>query len=146
MTNRDGDVDYSSFSSEELREAYESISPSKYPTNFKNLSDEIAARRVSTGHSPDEPPLGSELRPMSRGRSIAAKAILVSMLCVFFYGFVRFLDGPIQECGQNQYCGKQGQPHTLDDFRVYTFWGRAMFCVWPGGLLALFVLTRKRST
>jgi hypothetical protein len=51
------------------------------------------------------------------------------MIAVFFYGVGRYPDGPIHPCveGENYlikyhpdgYCGKQGQPHTADEYQAF---------------------------
>jgi hypothetical protein len=137
MAHRDGDVDYSGFSDEELREAHEGIDPARYPVNFRNLLDEMAARGVP----PPDPPTNESLI-----RGIVAFAILALMACVFQFGYVRFPDAPIGPCGVDRYCGKQGQPHTADAFTSYRRWERTMFVVWPVGMLAIFVVRRLRRT
>ena len=118
MANRDGDVNYSSFSSEELRQAYDAIDPIMYPLNFKNLFAEMTVRAMFANDSPDEISRSSGVGPITRPRFIFALFLLASMLCYFFYGVARFPDAPIEPCGTNQYCGKQGQPHTLDEFEL----------------------------
>jgi len=82
---------------------------------------------------------------MENIRQAIAGVIMVSMLCFFFYGVVRFPDSPIHPCEEHQYCGKQGQPHTYNDFKAFTFWQTTCLYTWPVGLLAVFLLNRKRD-
>lgn len=48
-----------------------------------------------------------------------AKLVFVFFLSFFFYGLYLYSDAPIQPCGENSYCGKQGQPHTYEDYVAY---------------------------
>lgn len=70
---------------------------------------------------------------------------MACMLCFFAYGVIRFPDSPIHPCRINQYCGKQGQPHTLQDFKAFHFWETTCMYAWPVGLLAMFLLNRKQK-
>ncbi len=137
MTNHDGDINYSSFSSEELREAYGGINRTRYPVNYKNLLDAIADRGISVNGSPGNSPQ----RVASFGDRIRVAVVLAvfcTMWCVSFYGTVQFPDSPIEPCGVDKYCGKQGQSHTLSEYRSFRRWETTMFFLWPGGILVMF--------
>ena len=82
---------------------------------------------------------------MSNVRKLAAGTIVVLMLGFFFYGVARFPDAPIHSCQAHGYCGKQGQPHTYADFKAFEFWQTTCFSIWPVGLIALFLLTKRKS-
>lgn len=82
---------------------------------------------------------------------------MLVMGAALLYGFIRFPDGPIHACVPGRayavkqhpegYCGKQGQPHTLADYRSYREWTTAMLVGWPFGLVLLIILhyaNRKR--
>ena len=62
---------------------------------------------------------------------------------VFIYGMVRFPDAPIHQCATG-FCGKQGQPHTLVDYRAFDVWQTTFFGIWPFGLVSLYLLQRHR--
>jgi hypothetical protein len=76
----------------------------------------------------------------------AAAAVIVTIMVVLFsYGIVRFPDGPIQPCHTNGYCGKQGQPHTFQQYRAYKIWESTMLYVWPVGLIFSLAFLKKSS-
>ena len=76
------------------------------------------------------------------------------MAALFIYGLGRFPDGPIHKCvpgtayavmqHPSGYCGKQGQPHTVEDYRAYEIWERTFFIVWPVGLASIAALRYVR--
>jgi hypothetical protein len=132
MKNHDGDIEYASLSDEELREALEGIDRAAYPLNFKNLTDEMATRRVA----PSEPPLGIP----TLGSLLLYLCIVATVFVVFDQGLTRFPDNPIEPCGTNRYCGKQGQPHTREEYRAYRRWQTTMLILWPGGFLTIGAL------
>lgn len=77
--------------------------------------------------------------------SKAATAVIVAiMFALLTYGLVRFPDGPIHPCGIDRYCGKQGQPHTLQQYRAYETWETTMLYTWPVGLISLALLNKSR--
>jgi hypothetical protein len=82
---------------------------------------------------------------MHKARKIVSGAIGIVMLCVFVYGMVRFPDAPIHPCGHESYCGKQSQTHSHEEYVAFTEWNTTLFCVWPFGLLSLFLLNRRKS-
>jgi hypothetical protein len=134
--NRDGTVNYLTFSNDELLEACEGIDPKSYPVNFKNLSDEMVVRSISTNIAPQHSPLsfGSKIR------AIVFLSVISIMGYVFHYGVTRFPDSPIAPCGTDQYCGKQGQLHTAEEFKDYHRWETTMLFLWPGGFITFAVL------
>ena len=76
-------------------------------------------------------------------RKAVSAGILTIMLVFFFYGIVRYPDGPIHPCGVNRYCGKQGQPHTLQQYRAFKRWETTLFYMWPVGLVSLALWNRS---
>lgn len=56
-------------------------------------------------------------------------------IATFIYGFVRWIDSPIQHCTNyagcnceiSEYCNKFGQPKSTEDFESYTTW----HLIWP---------------
>jgi len=87
-------------------------------------------------------------------RSLAAAAVVITMAAWFVSGMVRFPDAPIHKCSPTApylypdhpsgWCGKQGQPRTEIDFHDFKFWETGLLLIWPAGMLALFLLKRKR--
>ena len=80
---------------------------------------------------------------MRRLRNSLAFAIVATMIVVFCYGLWRFPDAPIHPCTTHGYCGKQGQPHTQQDFDAFRRWSRTLFWLWPVGGLSAYLLQRK---
>jgi hypothetical protein len=72
------------------------------------------------------------------------------MGALFIYTLGRFPDGPIHKCvagtayaimqHPSGYCGKQGQPHTAQDYNAYEFWTMIMVVVWPVGMASIAAL------
>jgi len=79
---------------------------------------------------------------MNQARKILAAAIGGAMLIFLLYGIVRFPDSPLRPCGDSKYCGKQGQPHTLDEYKAFAIWERVLFWSWAPGILVLLLLRR----
>jgi hypothetical protein len=75
--------------------------------------------------------------------NVAIAVIVTIMLVLLSYGIVRFPDGPIYPCHTNRYCGKQGQPHTFQQYRTYKTWETTMLYVWPVGLITLAFLKKR---
>jgi hypothetical protein len=69
--------------------------------------------------------------------------VATTMVGYFAYGVVRFPDSPIHPCGQGRYCGKQGQPHTLEDYRAHQLWQTGLIWGWPLGIVLLVLIKRK---
>lgn len=76
-------------------------------------------------------------------RRVTSAIIWAAMFAYFFYGTFRFPDGPIHPCGINRYCGKQGQPHTLRQYRAYKTWNTSLLYIWPVGLVSLALLNKS---
>jgi hypothetical protein len=79
-----------------------------------------------------------------RWRRNASIVIAIMMGILFGYGLIRFPDAPLQSCGDHSFCGKQGRPHTQQEFEAFEFWQNTLFWVWPVGILALYILNRDR--
>ena len=72
------------------------------------------------------------------------------MAILFSYFVGRFGDGPIHKCVAGRpyaitqhpsgYCGKQGQPHTEEDYQAYQTWETILFIVWPTGMASIAAL------
>jgi hypothetical protein len=63
----------------------------------------------------------------------------------FVGGMIRFPDSPVHPCSTG-YCGKQGQHHTEEDYRLHQVWSRYLMIGWPIGMVVLFFLNRKSSS
>jgi hypothetical protein len=91
---------------------------------------------------------------MTRTRRILSGCIGTVMIVLFVYVGVRFPDWPIQKCvpgtayaitqHPSGYCGKQGQPHTAEDFHAFEMWETILIYAWPVGIAALAVLQYMR--
>jgi hypothetical protein len=69
--------------------------------------------------------------------------VIATMIGYFAYGLVRFPDSPIHPCGEGRYCGKQGQPRTLADYRAHQLWQTGLMWGWPLGMVVLFLIKRQ---
>lgn len=76
---------------------------------------------------------------MKRLRTVVAWILGAGMAGFFAYGLLRFPDNPIRPCSEHGYCGKQGQPHTEQDYQAFSQWND-LFSYWPVGVVALIVL------
>jgi hypothetical protein len=74
---------------------------------------------------------------------ILGGVVMATMLVYFVYGLVRFPDAPIHPCGEGRYCGKQGQPHAVEDYRAHQSWQIGLMWLWPLGMIALFLIKKK---
>jgi hypothetical protein len=91
---------------------------------------------------------------MTRFRRILDGCIGAVMAAVFIYVLGRFPDAPIHRCvagtayaimqHPSGYCGKQGQPHTEEDYRAYESWNAILFTVWPVGMASIAILRYVR--
>ena len=63
----------------------------------------------------------------------------------FLSGIMRFPDAPIKICGEETYCGKQGQTHTKQDFEAFQFWQSSLFVTHPLGILMAILLNVFRK-
>jgi hypothetical protein len=85
-----------------------------------------------------------EVTRRRRWRRNASIVIAAMMGMWFVYGLIRFPDAPLHVCGDNHYCGKQGQPHTQRQFENFEIWQNTLAWAWPIGMLALYILNRDR--
>ena len=83
---------------------------------------------------------------MHQLRTFVSAAVVIAMMALFLYALWRFPDNPQYPCTQHGYCGKQGQPHTREDFEAFTAWSDTVFWVWPLGMLTAFFLKPKPSS
>jgi hypothetical protein len=74
---------------------------------------------------------------------IISGIILASMIGYFAYGMIRFPDSPIHPCGDRRYCGKQGRPHSVEDYRAHQSWQTGLMWGWPLGMVVLVLIKRK---
>lgn len=73
---------------------------------------------------------------------IAALSYVAVAFAWFVAGIFLFPDG-VHEFG-SAYCGKQGQPHTRDDFERFQIWQTGLMFGWPLVLIAAWCLNRGR--
>lgn len=66
------------------------------------------------------------------------------MIGLLGYGLVRYPDAPLHPCVSADYCGKQGQPHTEEDYKRFLTWQSMLEWTWLPGMLVLYVLNRDR--
>ena len=81
---------------------------------------------------------------MQRLQQAITAIVLLGMLGLFCYGLYRYPDAPLHSCGAQQFCGKQGQPHTCEEYIAFKRWETTLIWVWPPGMFVLFLLNRKR--
>jgi hypothetical protein len=81
---------------------------------------------------------------MAKVRTALTVVIMGYMIILFTYGLVRYPDAPIHPCITAGYCGKQGQPHTQQQYRQFLTWQSTLEWSWPFGMLALFFLNREK--
>ena len=75
---------------------------------------------------------------------LVVKFVSIFTLIWFVSGIVRFPDSPIQACGENNYCGKQGQHRSKEDFENFKLWETVNLIAFPTVFL-LLILDRKVS-
>jgi len=119
---RDGEVDYGAYTNAELVEAAAGINAKLVPENYRRLVEEMQARGIAASPVP---------AARTRSRTVRIVGCLVFAMIatdylIFAYGTSRFSDGPISPCGEDRYCGKQGQAHSLEDYDAYVAWERAL--------------------
>ena len=83
-------------------------------------------------------------------RQLLTYLIMGAMLSWFAWGMIKFPDAPIHLCDSATdylypdhpmgFCGKQGQSHTAEDFRLFDMWQRTLLWVWVPGLAAVALL------
>ncbi|MDQ6787302.1 MAG: hypothetical protein M3033_10885 [Acidobacteriota bacterium] len=74
-----------------------------------------------------------------------SKFVFTITLIFFFYGIIRFPDGPIHRCDENSYCGKQGQHRTIEDFEAYNRWQTISLVSFPLMFILLFISERNKK-
>ena len=80
---------------------------------------------------------------LNKEPTITQGVIFAALICLFIYGVVRFPDGPIRPCGNEQFCGKHGKFHSSDEYKSFKEWDTAMGFGWPLGLLSLFLISLR---
>jgi hypothetical protein len=88
--------------------------------------------------------IGAMIALPQKSAQLLTYVIATAMVAIFFYGAVRLRDAPIHECATG-YCGKQGQPHTVADYRAFSAWQTTFFIVWPLGLAALYFTSASQA-
>ena len=78
---QDGNVDYSTYSVEELLEAWETIDADAYPLNLQKLRDELATRNLVVQLPPETSPAGTKTgepgsRAMWSARELIAQVVI----------------------------------------------------------------------
>jgi hypothetical protein len=63
---------------------------------------------------------------------------------LFCYGLLNYPDAPIHPCVASNFCGKQGQPHTENEYHQFSVWESLLAWSWPSGMLVLFLLNREK--
>lgn len=82
--------------------------------------------------------------PMMKLWNAARACVAAIMIGAFAYGWVHYPDAPLRACPEHGYCGKQGQPHTADDYTGFMDWVRVLIVVWPLGAAAMILLQRYK--
>ena len=83
-------------------------------------------------------------------RALRVVTLLTATLAggTLLYGFINFLDAPIRPTATG-YVGKQGQPHTAQDYENFLAWERALFIAFPATFIAgvahQAAISRERS-
>jgi hypothetical protein len=80
---------------------------------------------------------------MRKSSRFLAAVVITLGFAWFFWGMVKFPDGPIRPCGV-AYCGKQSQPHTQIDFDRFRAWETGLMFGWPFVLASFGWLARTR--
>ena len=88
-------------------------------------------------------------------RQLLTYLIMAAMISWFAWGMIKFPDAPIHLCDSatdylysnhlNGFCGKQGQSHTAEDFRLFDIWQRTLLWIWMPGI-AVIALLRATET
>lgn len=79
---------------------------------------------------------------MKKTIDLLLKLVFTFTLIWFFYGMIKYPDGLISNCGENKYCGKQGQHYTVEDFEDYKRWGTINIIAFPATFL-LGIINKK---
>jgi hypothetical protein len=81
---------------------------------------------------------------MTALRTTVTCLVLAYMLTLFGYGLVKYPDAPLHPCSSAGYCGKQGQPHGMEQYERFRSWQAAFEWSWPIGMLALYLLNQGK--
>jgi hypothetical protein len=81
---------------------------------------------------------------MIKPRNATSLAVLLYLLVLLGFGLVRYPDAPLEPCLTSSFCGKQGQPHTEQEYRQFLTWQALLEWTWIPGVLVLFFLNRAR--
>ena len=83
-------------------------------------------------------------------RRLLTYLIMAATISWFAWGIIKFPDAPIHLCDSATdflysdhpigFCGKQGQSHTAEDFRLYDIWQRTILWIWMPGIVAISLL------
>ena len=63
----------------------------------------------------------------------------------FLYGIIFFVDAPIREntaqrpCLNAEFCGKNGTPHTREEFDAFVVWQNVLILSWLVGLPTMWI-------
>ena len=66
----------------------------------------------------------------------------------FLYGIIFFVDAPIREntaqrpCLNAEFCGKNGTPHTREEFDAFVVWQNVLILSWLVGLPTMWIASR----
>jgi hypothetical protein len=135
------------------------LEPTILSATFSSQQPSSRSRKlmgVRTGLTCVSCELLSHSRASCELRGLLEIIIILFMATWFFIGLARFPDAPIHQCSPtkhylyadhpNGFCGKQGQSRTESEFRSFQNWQTGLFLIWPPGMLALFLLKRKRRS
>ena len=67
------------------------------------------------------------------------KLVFTFTLIWFFNGVLKFPDALISQCSENNYCGKYGNHHSVEDFEDYRRWNIINFIAFPVIFLLLML-------
>jgi hypothetical protein len=70
--------------------------------------------------------------------------IFILAIAWFLYGVIYFLDAPIKPCGEEIYCGKQGQIRTEDEYKSFKFWETGLIIVYSI-MFFLAIMSRRKE-
>ena len=86
-------------------------------------------------------------RPRARKTARLLLSLYIAVAVAhFFYGIVRFPDSPIKPCGEQHFCGKQGQPRTEVEYHAFNRWNTLMIWSWPLVLVASVGVNRLKNS
>jgi hypothetical protein len=79
---------------------------------------------------------------MTIRRKWPSRVIFGVMALYFFGGFLVYPNAPYRQCAGG-YCDKAGRHHTVVEYRHQKLWEIGLVCLWPTGILALYLLNRR---